>query len=143
MPENSKESDVIVNERCCTITGIFVKFRRLIFAIIPNMMRATPSSGLSIWLILYFIFSLLLTIYNKAVMQLMKFSFPWILTAIHTLCGWIGCRILLELGMFTPTRLSTKQLNTIRMFSILYTANIAVSNISLNLVTVPVRDLHI
>lgn len=92
----------------------------------------------SIWLILYFTFSLLLTIYNKAVMQLMKFSYPWLLTGIHTLCGWIGCRIFSELGIFTPSSLSKEQRKTVNWFSVLYTANIAVSNISLNLVTVPV-----
>ena len=44
------------------------------------------------WLALYFVCNLTLTIYNKAVMQLVGFHFPWALTAVHTLsrCVIVG-----------------------------------------------------
>jgi hypothetical protein len=38
------------------------------------------------WLALYFLCNLTLTLYNKAVMHFVGFKFPWLLTAVHTLC---------------------------------------------------------
>ena len=43
------------------------------------------------WLALYFVCNLTLTIYNKAVMQLVGFHFPWALTAVHTLSRCVCC----------------------------------------------------
>lgn len=91
------------------------------------------------WLTAYFILSLTLTIYNKAVLQFYAFPYPWLLTAIHTGCGWIGCLILSANNFFTKTRLNDAQRRTVAWFSVLYTVNIAASNVSLNLVTVPVN----
>lgn len=50
------------------------------------------------WLALYFCFNLGLTLYNKIV--LVKFPFPYTLTAMHTLFGSFGCYILQEKGYF-------------------------------------------
>lgn len=46
------------------------------------------------WLALYFLFNLGLTLYNK--MVLVSFPFPYTLTAMHALCGSIGCYVLQE-----------------------------------------------
>jgi hypothetical protein len=46
------------------------------------------------WLAMYFLFNLGLTLYNKIV--LVTFPFPYTLTAMHTLCGSIGCYTLQE-----------------------------------------------
>jgi hypothetical protein len=54
--------------------------------------------GQPFWLVLYFCFNLALTLYNK--MVLVKFPFPYTLTAIHALFGSIGCYILHEQGLF-------------------------------------------
>ncbi|EJU01333.1 TPT-domain-containing protein [Dacryopinax primogenitus] len=91
------------------------------------------------WLALYFAFNLGLTLYNKGV--LVKFPFPYTLTAVHALCGSIGCWIALELGYFKPQPLTRAETLTLGAFSILYTVNIAVSNISLQLVTVPFHQV--
>lgn len=87
------------------------------------------------------------------------------LTGLHTLAGCIGSYIALERGHFvrwmlqlllqtirpsadscpavcssqTPARLSVSDNVKLALFSVLYTVNIAVSNVSLQLVTVPVR----
>jgi hypothetical protein len=91
------------------------------------------------WLGLYFIFNLGLTLFNKSV--LLRFPFPYTLTALHAFCGSIGGYIMLEMGLFVPARLGTKETISLVAFSVLYAVNIVVSNMSLHLVTVPVRHI--
>ncbi|KAK4705473.1 hypothetical protein P7C70_g725, partial [Phenoliferia sp. Uapishka_3] len=104
--------------------------------------RASPSSKLArqldtptAWLILYFSFNLGLTLFNKLVLQ--GFPFPWTLTGIQMLSGTIGTQVALNRGFFTQARLTTREGVIMVAFSTLYTINIAVSNLSLHLVTVP------
>lgn len=77
------------------------------------------------------------------------------MTGLHALSGCAGCYFALERGAFVgfgkesqdgaevdeqvPARLTQKESLILAAFSVLYTINIAVSNISLQLVTVPVR----
>lgn len=82
-----------------------------------------------IWLGLYFLFNLSLTLYNK--LLLINFRYPWTLTAIHTLCGTIGCYILYSFNIFTPAKLGDRENIVMILFSVLYTINIAISNVSL------------
>ena len=88
------------------------------------------------WMVYYFLANLSLTLYNKLLMN--KFPFAWSLTAIHALSGCIGAQLCLSKGLFVQQRLSTRENIVLVAFSSLYTVNIAVSNLSLNLVTVPV-----
>ncbi|KAK7206760.1 triose-phosphate transporter family-domain-containing protein [Myxozyma melibiosi] len=92
-----------------------------------------------LWLAVYFFFNLALTLYNKAVLG--NFPFPYILTGIHTLCGTLGCLYFYVRGAFTLTPLSDRENFTLFLFSLLYTINIAISNVSLNLVTVPFHQI--
>ncbi|GAA5914916.1 hypothetical protein JCM8208_000770 [Rhodotorula glutinis] len=91
------------------------------------------------WLVLYFAFNLGLTLYNKLVLQ--GFPFPWTLTAIQMLSGTIGTQIALQRGLFVQARLTNKENGIMLMFSGLYTINIAVSNLSLHLVSVPFHQV--
>ena len=91
------------------------------------------------WLALYFFFNLSLTLYNKVV--LVHFPYPYTVTALHALCGTIGGWSLLAQGLFVQKKLSTSDNMALVMFSVLYAMNIAISNVSLNLVTVPVGVL--
>ncbi|KAG8799926.1 UAA transporter [Serendipita sp. 398] len=95
--------------------------------------------GEPFWLALYFLFNLGLTLYNK--MVLVTFPFPYTLTAMHALCGSFGCYILRECGIYVPARLTSRQNITLLSFSVLYAVNIAVSNLSLHLVTVPFHQV--
>lgn len=88
------------------------------------------------WLALYFFFNLSLTLYNKVV--LVHFPYPYTVTALHALCGTIGGWSLLAQGLFVQKRLSASDNMALVMFSVLYAMNIAISNVSLSLVTVPV-----
>lgn len=91
------------------------------------------------WLILYFFFNLGLTLYNKAV--LIHFPYAYSLTALHALCGSIGGFVLLRLGVYVPAKLTDADNMALLAFSLLYTVNIAVSNLSLELVTIPVSPI--
>ncbi|KAI7866285.1 triose-phosphate transporter family-domain-containing protein [Spinellus fusiger] len=94
-----------------------------------------------VWLGMYFVLNLALTLYNKIIMSLFEFPFPWTLTAIHTFCGAIGSFIFWKSKLFTPSKLGEKENMVMLMFSVLYTINIAISNVSLNLVTVPFHQV--
>ena len=85
----------------------------------------------AVWLVLYFVLNLALTLYNKAVMQLFDFPFPWTLTGVHALCGAIGSYLFYWLGVFTPMHLTERESMQMLLFSVLYTINIAISNVSL------------
>lgn len=89
------------------------------------------------WLVLYFAFNLGLTLYNKGV--LVRFPYPYTLTAVHAFCGSLGGYVLRRKKLYTPACLDAKSYAVLAAFSVLYAVNIAVSNISLHLVTVPVR----
>ncbi|EGG12339.1 uncharacterized protein MELLADRAFT_41728 [Melampsora larici-populina 98AG31] len=91
------------------------------------------------WLIYYFAFNLGLTIYNKRV--LLGFPFPWTLTGIHALASTVGSQFALNRGLFKSARLNRRESGILVAFSVLYTVNIAVSNLSLHLVTVPFHQV--
>lgn len=93
------------------------------------------------WLVLYFFFNLSLTIYNKVVMQFCDFRMPWALTSIHALCGLFGCLIAARLKYFHYAYLDTRSQLVMLAFSVLYTLNIALSNVSLDMVTVPFHQV--
>lgn len=88
------------------------------------------------WLGLYFSLNLFLTLSNKSVLT--GFPYPYTLTAIHAFCSACGGLILRLRGLYAPKRLSIRQELVLTAFSFLYSINIAVSNVSLHLVTVPV-----
>lgn len=90
---------------------------------------------------MYFFFNLALTLYNKIALN--TFPFPWSLTCIHSLCAWFGTRHAERRGYFTSsgTTLGQKETLTLVAFSTLYTVNIAISNLSLNLVSVPLHQV--
>ncbi|GJJ16134.1 hypothetical protein Clacol_010414 [Clathrus columnatus] len=91
------------------------------------------------WLLLYFLFNLSLTLYNKLV--LVRFPFPYTLTALHTFSGTLGSYLAMEFNYFTPSNLSKRETFLLSLFSLLYTINIAISNLSLQLVTVPFHQV--
>jgi hypothetical protein len=92
------------------------------------------------WLILYFCFNLSLTLHNKVV--LVRFPYPYTLTALHALCGSIGGHLLLKSGAYVPVKLCPLDTVALFAFSVLYAVNIIVSNVSLQMVTIPVRTMN-
>ncbi|KAK1780639.1 triose-phosphate transporter family-domain-containing protein [Copromyces sp. CBS 386.78] len=92
-----------------------------------------------LYLAVYFLCNISLTIYNKLILG--KFSYPWLLTALHAGSASIGCYILLLQGRFTLTKLSLQQNVVLFLFSILFTVNIATSNVSLAMVSIPFHQI--
>ncbi|KAJ7178048.1 triose-phosphate transporter family-domain-containing protein [Mycena filopes] len=88
---------------------------------------------------MYFCFNLALTLYNKGV--LVRFPFPYTLSALHALFGTIGGSLLARHGYFVPPRLNPREIAVLLAFSVLYAVNIVVSNVSLQLVTVPFHQV--
>ncbi|KYK54599.1 triose-phosphate transporter [Drechmeria coniospora] len=94
-----------------------------------------PSTVKFAWLGTYFLFSLLLTLYNKFILGV--FTFPWLLTSLHASFASMGTYVMMELGYFKLTRLGRREYLALVAFSTLFTANIALSNLSLAMVSVP------
>ncbi|PNP48056.1 hypothetical protein TGAM01_v200437 [Trichoderma gamsii] len=94
-----------------------------------------PSTVKFTWLGTYFFLSLVLTLYNKLVLGM--FHFPWLLTFLHTSFASLGTYAMLQMGYFKLSRLGRRENLSLVAFSALFTANIAVSNLSLAMVSVP------
>lgn len=105
----------------------------------PDLPQAPSARKQCTWLIIYFFFNIVLTIFNKVVLG--KFPFPYTLTTVHAFSGFIGCLILYLMKFFTLSRLSTTENIVLVLFSFLFTINIAISNVSLGLVTVPLDQI--
>lgn len=104
-----------------------------------NVAQPLPVGRQYAWLAIYFFFNLVLTLFNKVVLG--KFPFPYLLTAVHALSGTIGCFVLHRFKVFTLSRLTSSENFVLLLFSFLYTINIAISNVSLGLVTVPFHQI--
>ncbi|KAH6910579.1 triose-phosphate transporter family-domain-containing protein [Coprinopsis sp. MPI-PUGE-AT-0042] len=96
----------------------------------------------TVWICMYFVLNLCLTLYNKYV--LIRFPFPYTLTALHALCGTAGTFIMFTLELTSEPaipNLRFREMMVLVLFSMLYTVNILVSNASLKLVTVPFHQV--
>ncbi|CAE7063015.1 unnamed protein product [Rhizoctonia solani] len=91
------------------------------------------------WLSLYLACNLLLTLHNKCVLN--DFPFPWLLTALHAFCAALGSWICVWQGVFEPAPLNHPTTPLLALFSLLYSANIAASNASLQLVSIATHQV--
>ncbi|KAL1897642.1 hypothetical protein Sste5346_003948 [Sporothrix stenoceras] len=87
----------------------------------------------------YFACNVALTLYNKSILG--KFAYPWLLTAIHAGSASIGCYILELRGLVKRSELSRRDESVLLAFSVLFTINIAVSNVSLAMVSIPFHQI--
>lgn len=72
---------------------------------------------------------------------LLQLSLPWLLTASHTTATSIGTFILMGTGHLTLTPLTFRSQLMLLGFSLLFTLNIAISNVSLAMVSVPFHQV--
>jgi hypothetical protein len=161
-PKELEESSPYISLEPASSFQKFQRFRQS-FHLLPTISFPPFVDSPSLWLALYFVLNLSLTLYNKSV--LIHFPFPYTLTALHALCGTIGASIVLRLQgpdlggstlmggttqksswsffhKITPD-LSLGESIVLLFFSMLYTINIVVSNASLRLVTVPVSHKYL
>ncbi|KAI9834786.1 MAG: hypothetical protein M1819_002872 [Sarea resinae] len=105
-----------------------------------NEANSTGASNLAIYtsLATYLILNLSLTLSNKSVLK--AFPYPYLLTGLHAAASALGCALL---GHWRRRRacLSKRNFWRLRAFSVLYTVNIAISNVSLNLTALPAHQL--
>ncbi|KAI1503653.1 triose-phosphate transporter family-domain-containing protein [Biscogniauxia marginata] len=87
----------------------------------------------------YFTYNIGLTIYNKVILG--PFQFPWILTALHAGCSSVGCTVAFRRRIYRTTTLTWRDRLTLLAFSLLFTLNIAMSNVSLAMVSMPFHQL--
>jgi hypothetical protein len=80
---------------------------------------------------------------NKIIFKIYVFKYPWLLTTIHTFFSFLGSQAVLPLLSLPPqeTQQTTTLSPSLLAFSLLYTVNIAVSNISMNLVSLPLHQI--
>ncbi len=106
------------------------------FSSLPSLWNKFPiPQSRSFWIVLCFSLNFSLTLSNKVVLN--RFPFPHTVTAFHALAGWVGSGFIVRHEVRAPA-LSPNQTIVLVSFSVLYTLNIVVSNVSLKLVTVPV-----
>ncbi|TGO37363.1 hypothetical protein BHYA_0099g00220 [Botrytis hyacinthi] len=70
-------------------------------------------------------------------LALIAYPYPWLLTAWHALCSSVGTNVSRRLNSQNLEHRSQRKNYYILLFSILYTINIAVSNVSLGIMTIP------
>lgn len=101
----------------------------------------------------YFLLSLALTLLNKFSLQevcspspvipmpvritrtntIRQIKSPYLLTALHALASWLGCAVLLNKGRSTFRKWDLPIMDHVKLvvFSVLYSLNIGISNVSL------------
>jgi hypothetical protein len=92
-----------------------------------------------IFVALYFFLNLSLTLSNKSVLR--RLSLPWLLTTSHATATAVGTFILMGTGHLTLTPLNIRSHLILMGFSLLFTLNIAISNVSLAVVSVPFHQV--
>jgi drug/metabolite transporter (DMT)-like permease len=106
------------------------------------MTSADEHSRAGLWIFFYFAANLLLTLHNKWVLSSLHFNFPWTLTALHISVSGIGSYLLLVfLYRLQPSELDRTAWIKLLLFSALYAANIAISNVSLAYVSLAFHQL--
>ena len=96
----------------------------------------------ALWLACYVVLNIVMGVHNKWILSHTQFSFPWILTSIHIFISGIGAFLLITLGnICEPARLNKKGYLVMAAFSLLYTLNVAMSNVSLTLVPLAVHQM--
>ncbi|KAJ1946997.1 hypothetical protein GGF37_000774 [Kickxella alabastrina] len=107
----------------------------------PDLYATKPQSH-HLTIIIYLLVSLTLTLHSKVILQWYNFGYPWLITALHSLSCIIGMHILRITNRYTPKPLKSPQHRYIILaFSLLYTINIAISNVSLHHVSVPLHQV--
>jgi len=97
--------------------------------------QKTRASGYQ-WLLYWFGLNIGLTLMNKAFLSLWGFAFPVTLSCIHSacsvVCSWVAIK-LMDIPLLT---LNAKEQFLVFLFSLLFSANIVVGNVSIRFVSV-------
>jgi len=131
-PSASADTDTLPEHTSLTPNGSHHHRRRSSFIFSRD---DRPSGSRTFWIVLWFFLNFSLTISNKVVLN--RFPFPYVITALHALGGCLGTWVVMRPEDRLPA-LALNEIVVLVFFSVLFTLNIVVSNVSLQLVTVPV-----
>jgi hypothetical protein len=105
-----------------------------------------PSCVRSLWLLLWTLNNIGVTLLNKAAFAKVDFHYPYFLSAIHMACNAFGSMVVFQyanserviqlLGNLTRSPLDDAGKRLILMFSVIFSLNIAIGNVSLRYVSV-------
>lgn len=124
-------------------------------------MASTKMDSATLWLFFWMINNIGITILNKMAFQTVNFKYPFFLSAVHMLCNALGSRFIFHslekskksstpgsseayatsgitalLGNITRKELDGKGRKLIMAFSVIFSLNIAIGNLSLRFVSV-------
>ncbi|GKY97763.1 hypothetical protein MPSEU_000734500 [Mayamaea pseudoterrestris] len=111
-------------------------------------LRATLCSAGGFWLVIWTLNNIGVTLLNKAAFAKVDFRYPYFLSAIHMACNSLGSIIVLHssrksdswvtrlLGTVNRSSLDASGRRLIMMFSVVFSLNIAIGNVSLRYVSV-------
>jgi Triose-phosphate Transporter family len=95
------------------------------------------SRQVGFWLFFWMANNILVTILNKAAFAKVDFKYPYALSTIHMACNIIGAQIFFLFSRTTkPKQIEASSRKSIFLFSIIFSLNIAIGNISLRWVSV-------
>ena len=110
---------------------------------------ATTTTTTRLWLLIWMVNNIGVTLLNKAAFASVHFSYPYFLSAVHMLCNWAGAELLFWLNNNNGDSVVTQALGDLQRqsltrqgrycmwgFSIIFSLNIAIGNVSLQYVSV-------
>lgn len=99
--------------------------------------QLVPCSTQILWLVIWMANNVLVTIINKASFSKVNFNYPFLLSTIHMACNIVGAQIYF---IWTKNKQSviqgTNNHRSILIFSVIFSLNIAIGNMSLSYVSV-------
>merc|ERR1719247_3968836 len=98
---------------------------------------AASSKQVVFWLLFWMANNILVTILNKAAFAKVDFKYPYTLSTVHMACNILGAQLFFLFSRTTkPKQIEAHSRKSIFLFSIIFSLNIAIGNISLRWVSV-------
>lgn len=98
---------------------------------------APSSKQVVFWLLFWMANNILVTILNKAAFAKVDFKYPYTLSTVHMACNILGAQLFFLFSRTTkPKQIEAHSRKSIFLFSIIFSLNIAIGNISLRWVSV-------
>jgi hypothetical protein len=96
----------------------------------------------TIWLLVWMLNNILVTVLNKAAFAKVNFKYPYTLSAIHMSCNILGAQLYFFFNRSVKPKMLEPQHNkSILFFSIIFSLNIAIGNTSLRWVSVNLNQV--
>lgn len=92
---------------------------------------ASDKAHAKLYLVVWFILNVGITLYCKAAFSFYKFPYPVLMTAIHVTFTYLGVLVCARTGVYKPARIDLETFKSLLWFSVVFTVNIWLSNASL------------